>query len=365
MLKFFLLLSLVNFFCFIHTQTIINCLCRVGDLEELEKLNKDQIRIRVEQSNGIHKYLDNDLSFHSYVGCQSVAVYELLSDKSKKRCRTCRPNGWSVAETCRTIRCDRDVLKGQPILQLTYSKKASSDHKLFLPGEAIAVFKYSSDKLCKACQIDGEWSKFAETELCQELMALKSSKSGCKYENLKQIEYKQLAYVRIRLESPDGLTKINEKYIEKNELPANTVVVYQRYLMNLPNQMYRMFASFKKYKLSTPFTKKFCRYCDDGIWSEIESCVSLNCDKDLLTGNPDLMLTDTEKEPIERQNLFKPFSVIAMSKFGDDRFCKQCHENGEWSKYSMSELCKSPADEHILPFKARNPSNSKVNNSHK
>jgi len=45
-------------------------------------------------------------------------------------------------------------------------------------------------------------------------------------------------------------------------------------------------------------------------------------------------------------------------KFGDDKFCKQCHENGEWSKYSLSELCQPQADDII--FKPRNPENMKV-----
>jgi hypothetical protein len=313
MLKTIFLIILLNL-NLIKTEPIVNCLCRVGDLEELEKLNKDYRRVRVEHSNGLNKYLDDQLAFNSYVGCDSMAVYELFADKSKKRCRSCKTTGWTEIELCKSVRCDREVLNGQPTIQISYSKKASNDQKLFLPGEAIAVFKYSTDKLCKTCGFDGEWSKFAEIDLCREIISLKTSKIGCKYESLKQLEYKSLSYVRIRMESSDGMKKFSEKNLIKNELPAGSVVVYQRYLMNLPGQMYRMFSSFKKFKLTTPFTKKFCRYCDDGSWSEIESCVSLNCDKDLLTGNPDLILKSTNKAPSDEQSLFKPFSVVVMSK---------------------------------------------------
>ena len=101
---------------------------------------------------------------------------------------------------------------------------ASNDQKLFLPGEAIAVFKYSDDKLCKTCGENGEWSKFAEIDLCRELISLKTSKVGCKYESLKQLEYKQLSYVRIRMESSDSTKKFNEKNLIRNELPAGRYI---------------------------------------------------------------------------------------------------------------------------------------------
>jgi hypothetical protein len=204
----------------VKSEQIINCLCKVGDLEELEKLNKDYRRIRVEHSNGLNKYLDNQLSFNSYVGCESTAVYELFADKNKKKCRSCKTTGWTGIDVCKNIRCDREVLNGQPTIQISFSKMASNDQKLFLPGEAIAVFKYSDDKLCKTCGENGEWSKFAEIDLCRELISLKTSKIGCKYESLKQLEYKQLSYVRIRMESSDSTKKFNEKNLIRNELPA-------------------------------------------------------------------------------------------------------------------------------------------------
>ena len=98
------------------------CTCKVGGLDEIEKLNKDLKRIRVEYPNGLNKYPDNQLSYNSYVDCDSMVLYEIVSDRFKgvvnKKCRTCTRNGWSEIDACKVLRCDRDNLIGQPVIQV-------------------------------------------------------------------------------------------------------------------------------------------------------------------------------------------------------------------------------------------------------
>jgi hypothetical protein len=91
----------------------------------------------------------------------------------------------------------------------------------------IAEYTFGDTKLCKECGKDGEWSKFSDASICKELTTPRP-KADCRYDNLKEIEYNQLDYVRVRIESPDGLYKIEEPYILDNKLAPKTVVVYQK-----------------------------------------------------------------------------------------------------------------------------------------
>jgi len=345
--------------CFINAlilrQVLTECSCKVGDLEELEKLNRDLQRIRVEKSNRVEKYLPTELNSNSIVNCDSLVLYEIINDGFKgailKKCRVCTSKGWSDIELCQLPKCDRENLVGQPKVQLAYSQIAPANQKLFSQGEAIAVYQYSNNKLCKVCESSGEWSKYPQADLCREITTRKPN-IDCRVDQLKAIEYKEHEYIRLRIEKPNGYDKIKESDVsEENKVPSKTVVVYQRYLSNLPTPRNDL-PSTKNYYPSNPFTKKFCRYCDDGVWSEVESCDRLHCDRDLLNGNPELVYLTNNQRALEDHTLFQPASVIAIYFFGNERFCKQCHENGEWSKYPLSELCKAQTYGGELAIKA-------------
>jgi hypothetical protein len=276
------------------------------------------------------------------INCQSNVLYKVISDGFrgiiKKKCRICTKNGWTDFRKCERLSCDKHDLNGEFKLQTFYSKLVSNEQDLFYSDEVVAIYQFSNEKVCKLCQLDGEWSKYAESSLCIELTTPRPNQF-CTYENLKSIEYKQFDYVRLRIESSNGLYKLDEQELEiSNRLEPNTVVVYQRYLSQLTTT--KSSFSFNSYEPTNPYTKKFCRYCDNGNWSEIESCVWLNCEKELLTGSPDLLLIENNEKPIEQQTLFRPHSILAIYSFGSEKFCKQCHNNGEWSRYSLSELCK-------------------------
>jgi hypothetical protein len=321
------------------------CYCDFSELIDLDNLNSEYKQIRLEKYNGIEKYDTKELNSSAKIECRSMVLYEIMDEfdkekaKPKKKCRYCTRLGWTEIKTCDIIRCDRELLIGRPILRKAYQNEYSDNVKLFIPGTVIAEYKFGDANLCKECQKEGDWSKFSDASICKELTT-PTPKVGCKYNILKELEYNQFDYIRVRIESPDGLFKIDEKHILDNELPYRTVVVYQRYLSNLPNAINRLSELDLNYYSFNVFTKKFCRYCDNGVWSELESCVTLSCDRDQLAGVPDILSIPRYIKIPDKQTLIKPYTAIAQYTFGsNDKYCKQCHENGEWTKYSLAELC--------------------------
>jgi hypothetical protein len=146
-------------------------------------------------------------------------------------------------------------------------------------------------------------------------------------------------YNRLRVESPDGLFTLP---MSISQVPSGSVAVYERYeakLFTHGSELVRSTTTYRYRLAPVTATKKYCRYCDDGEWSDIEQCVSLKCQKDILTGEPEISFINNNIKPPMQQTLFNPFTVIAIYTFGSAKFCKQCHENGEWSRYSVSELC--------------------------
>jgi hypothetical protein len=118
--------------------------------------------------------------------------------------------------------------------------------------------------------------------------------------------------------------------------------VYQRYLNNLaPILVQTEYQHFNEFP-TNQYTRKYCRYCNDGAWSDIESCVTLNCDREQLTGEPEIMLINPQKVSPSHQTLFMPGSAVAIYTYGVDKFCRQCQSNGEWSRHSLMELCEYP-----------------------
>lgn len=304
--------------------------CTVSKLKIEENLNKNERRLRIERADRVRKY-DNVDEELSAVECGSVAVYNTTNGK---RCRTCELGvGWSDIRKCDMVKCDRQVLTGDYSL-VTYDRKSpGSDETLFEPGQVRAIF---NNKTCRLCEPGGEWSETSDLNSCAQPLVKTPELRNCSLEELKRLERVQFDYHRLRIETADGSMKLNERAILDDSLPFNTVVLYQRYLMNMNHHV--ELPLIDSYKPVTPFLKKFCRYCDQaGQWSDIESCAVLNCDKDLLTGSPEILTSDMNST----RNLFKPYSAIAVYSFGSEKFCKQCHENGDWSRYSLVELCKN------------------------
>ncbi len=339
-----------------------NCKCQIGDLIELEKLNSDLKRLRIEMPNGLKKYSNNFLTYNSFIDCYSIGVYEsLLLNSRENFCRKCLPSiGWTSIQSCDTettpLKCDLDSLNGVDfILESIDSRyKIHNEQNLFEVNRVVAKYHQANRNLCRLCESNGEWSRLPDRKHC----LTPKNMQECSYQALQQIEYQKFDYVRIRIESPNGLNKIDEKTIrEKQRVPSGSVVLYQKYLSSLNITLKKRLEKLKSgggrfmaNNYFNPFTKKFCRYCNDGAWSDIESCVHLTCDRDQLTGTPELLYLKNDRQfrslmssfsDRNSQLLFRPNSVVAVYSYGSDKFCKLCHENGEWSKYSLTELCKN------------------------
>ncbi len=160
---------------------------------------------------------------------------------------------------------------------------------------------------------------------------------------LRDVETEQLEYIRQKIESQTGLCKQSPN---ARSYPSNTVVVYERYLRDLLSilmNVRRIQRAYNEYP-SNVYTRKFYRYCNEGQWSVVESCIQLNCDRKKFTGEPELVLRETGSAPSDRQNLFAPLSVNVIYTYGTDRFCKRCEENGEWSRHSLTNLCNDSTE---------------------
>lgn len=306
--------------------SVESCGC---ELEELDYLDSffNLTRIRIELPDGLDKFNLDNLNQNSYIKCHSKVVY------SEYKCRLCSFDGWSNFFECKINSCDKKFIK-EPFLIESYDfKQIRQNQTLFKPGEALAVYKFAPDKkICKYCQSNGEWSRLADNINCKKI---KQPKLDCKYSDLLSFEDKKTDFVRLQMETQDGF-EVTKSMIAQNAIPSDTIVVYQSYLRNLAG-FHRGLSAF--YEPADSFRKKYCRYCENGQWSQIESCFELRCNKKMLTGKPQLFLLDRSQNLKDEQFFFKPNSVLALYYFGKDKFCKQCDSNGEWSKYSLPKLC--------------------------
>lgn len=77
-------------------------------------------------------------------------------------------------------------------------------------------------------KLDGEWSKYSESNFCSDITTPRPD-SFCRQTNLKELEKQESDYIRIHIESPDGLFGYRSS---QNQVPTGSVVVYQRYSTN-------------------------------------------------------------------------------------------------------------------------------------
>lgn len=122
-----------------------------------------------------------------------------------KRCRECTMSGiWSELNGCKVLHCDRDDLSGAPIFKLTGSEIATPQQTLFLAGRVLAIYPA---RRCRECLSSGDWStKHASCPFKR--LTTSRPQLSCSLDELIRIEFLQFNYVRIRIESDDGWTKI-------------------------------------------------------------------------------------------------------------------------------------------------------------
>ena len=52
--------------------------------------------------------------------------------------------------------------------------------------------------------------------------------------------------------------------------------------------------------------------------------MSLKCESENLTGEPELLNVGNNVKPPSQQTLFNPYTVVAVYTFAGQKFCKQC-----------------------------------------
>lgn len=128
-----------------------------------------------------------------------------LNKTKLKLCRECdvKIGEWSEMKECQMLRCDRDDLSGAPIFKLAYSEIAPRHQTLFLSGQVFAIYP---GRRCRECLSTGDWST---KSLCPytKITTPKPAQS-CSLDELTRIEFSQFNYIRLRIESADGWTKI-------------------------------------------------------------------------------------------------------------------------------------------------------------
>ena len=114
------------------------------------------------------------------------------------------------------IKCDRDTLIWKPTLHLANLEPPPIDQKLFKPGQVVVVYKYLNYKVCRLCQFNGEWSKYPEQDFCKKVHSLRSLAS-CSPDDLAAVEQQQPDYMRLRIESSNGMKKLEHKLLRNTE----------------------------------------------------------------------------------------------------------------------------------------------------
>ena len=271
---------------------------------------------------------------------RSLSIYELWLNKTKTTyCSICINGVWTnISEHCSENSninfCERTKLNGYTGVPIRivdiHNNKVSDSQELFEPGSVRVIYQLSeTTRLCKVCEEKSsalaEWSRFAEARLCQQPLEYENNLrirkflNGCKIIDL---DNETNAYFREKFLSWDSKRYLNE---ETSEVPDYSMVVFKNKLTN----------------------SKYCRRCNNGKWDNYTVCpveFSIQkCDPFVIRGAnffinkfDGLKLTENEKN-----DLVMPGNVIAVYQFGDQKFCKECLQNGTWSRFPTQEMCKN------------------------
>jgi hypothetical protein len=94
---------------------------------------------------------------------------------------------------------------------------------------------------------------------------------------------------------------------------------------------------------------KWCRRCQsNGQWDTVYSQCSQTFSKmkcnPLVLGDADYFVSTKDGKALndtERRELAIPGSIAAIYRFGKQKFCKICLDNGQWSNYPEFQTCNA------------------------
>ncbi len=263
---------------------------------------------------------------------RSLSIYEVNYSRLKKNyCSICLNGAWTkITEKCSENTninfCERSKLtyNNGKVLKIidTHGNKVPDSQEIFEPNSVRAVYVLSeTTRLCKMCEeknnsSSADWSRYAETRLCNLPLILENKPRIRKFTNSCQI---------IDLESDNHN---NTEYTKETILSWNA----KRYLNDDSLSTFVEDLSMATFK-SKSSSSLFCRRCSNGKWANYTVCpiefTIKKCDPFLIRGAnyfvnkfTGLKLSDSEKNDLVMpgnvifKNSFKiPFQMIEYSLF--------------------------------------------------
>ena len=291
--------------------------CTLASLVQAESKTKEFSRLFIASSDRKRK-LDGHI-----LTSRSFAIYETKDRISNKHfCRKCINGIWSNITTADCSKgglffCERDRIYGSSVIKLPNNELLSDSQTLFEPGPVMALYEISgTTRLCKICETNGEWSKYAEPELCNNDKAFwkyyadqtaneAKIRASCLVKEL-QINDRP-GYTFLSIETSDGKNKITSTMA-----PDNSIAIYQN--SDLDKTIVR-----------------WCRICQDGEWQYAYSACPHDfsiqkCDPSKLRGVSYFVFAanGSKLNEKEKTHLVYPGFVVAVYEFGDQRYCKLC-----------------------------------------
>jgi len=88
---------------------------------------------------------------------------------------------------CETVRCDAELLRANPRLVTEWGEiKPIDGGALYAPSSIYAIYAFAFGPHCKRCESNGQWSRYALTELCSEIKFFGHSTATTIVEKTKQ-----------------------------------------------------------------------------------------------------------------------------------------------------------------------------------
>lgn len=307
--------------------------CDLKSLQEIEKQHTHLERVfYVSLDRKTKLNPSNDANLPS----RTISLYQTSNKSSTKRfCSLCVNGIWSnITADCTDdslYYCEREDLSVSGTLVVDYEKQAPISQNLFEPGKVMVFYDISeTTRLCKICVSKGEyaeWSKYAETSLCDIDVAFKNLNqnnltigNSCQLKDLKDIETDE--YIRETIQTSDAKSLIYSEIINDN-----SVAVYRKSISN---------------------SLTYCRKCANGKWERTLNVCSIEftvkkCDPSRVRGANYFVYTDdgTTLEENEQKYLVFPSKVAAVYVFGMQKYCKVCNDDGTWSSYPQYQICDS------------------------
>jgi hypothetical protein len=92
---------------------------------------------------------------------------------------------------CEIVRCDAELLRANPRLVTEWGEiKPIDGGALYAPSSIYAIYAFAFGPHCKRCESNGQWSRYALSELCSEIKFFGHSTATTIVEKTKQTTIK-------------------------------------------------------------------------------------------------------------------------------------------------------------------------------